>query len=110
MTLADGVLSLHPRSKRKGWSNVITIFLCSLAKSGHPRIAITLSGLDGDGAPALKAFKESGGVTIVQAPETAEKADPPLAWMKTGLVNYVINPESLARRLVTVARAHAWVR
>src|SRR5215469_11613575 len=99
MTVADGVFSLRPRSKRIGWPNVMTVFLDSLAKSCHPGIAITLSGLGNDGAAALKRFKEYGGVTIAQAPETAEREDLPLSWINTGSVNYVLEPGAITPHL-----------
>jgi chemotaxis response regulator CheB len=83
MTLGDGLL-LQTRSKPRGWPNVVTIFLDSISISRHPGIAVILSGLDSDGAAALRAFKESGGITIVQAPQSAERAQMPLAAIQTG--------------------------
>lgn len=106
MTIADGIFSLRPRSKPTGWPNVMTIFIDSLARSRHPGIAITLSGLGSDGAGALKAFKEHEGVTIVQAPETADREDLPLSWMNTGFVDHVLEPDAIAPQLVSFARAH----
>lgn len=116
ITLVDGVFSVQPRTKSTGWSNVMTVFLNSMAWSRHPGIAITLSGLDGDGAEALKAFKAHGGITIAQAPETAEmpekpeKPDLPLAWINTGLVDFVLKPGFIAKQLEEYAREHqlAW--
>lgn len=104
MTVADSVFSLQPRSKVTGWPNVMTIFMDSLAKSRHPGIAITLSGLGSDGAAALRAFKEHGGVTIAQAPETAEREDLPLSWINTGSVDYVLEPDAITQRLESFAR------
>lgn len=103
MTVADGVFSLRPRSKRIGWPNVMTVFMDSLAKSRHPGIAITLSGLGNDGAAALKPFKEHGGVTIAQAPETAEREDLPWSWINTGSVNYVLEPDAITPHLQSFA-------
>jgi chemotaxis response regulator CheB len=103
MTVADGVFSLQPRSKLTGWPNVITIFMDSLAKSRHPGIAITLSGLGSDGAAALKAFKEHGGVAIAQAPETADREDLPWSWINTGSVDYILEPDAITQRLESFA-------
>jgi hypothetical protein len=79
MTVTDGLFSTVLRSKISGWSNVLTMFLNSLAKSRHPGVAVILSGLDAGGAEALKAFHEHGGVTIVQDLKTTERGDMPLA-------------------------------
>ena len=70
IALADGFFSLRPRTKRTGFSNVLTLFLQSLANSQHPGVAVILSGVDADGATALRAFREHGGMTIAQEPGT----------------------------------------
>ena len=50
----DAEFHLRPISKPRGWPDVITIFLRSLARHWHGRlIAVIVSGLDGDGAAAL---------------------------------------------------------
>ena len=103
MTVADGVFSIRPRSKPIGWPNVMTVFMDSLAKSRHPGIAITLSGLGNDGAKALKPFRERGGVTIAQAPETSEREDMPLSWINTGSVDYILEPDAITPHLQSFA-------
>lgn len=87
MIVADGHFNTRQRSKMTGWPNVVTVFLDSLAKSKHRRIAVILSGLDENGAAALKAFAHLGGITIAQLPETAEIPAMPPAAIKTGRVN-----------------------
>lgn len=103
MTVADGHFLLQPRSKLGGWTNVFTLFLDSLADSRHPGIAVVLSGLDHNGSAALKAFRENGGITIVQSPESAEHPQMPQAAIKTGSVNYVLVPEAIAKQLEAIA-------
>lgn len=50
----------------------IDVFLCSLAADrGKQGIGIILSGTGTDGTLGLKALKEAGGLTLVQAPEEA---------------------------------------
>ena len=61
MNLTDGAFALKPRTKLRGWSNVVTMFLNSLIESRHAGIAVILSGMDADGTEALKAFKRRGG-------------------------------------------------
>jgi len=50
----DGRFRLEPISKPTGWSDVITIFLRSLARHWDGKlIAVIVSGLDADGSEAL---------------------------------------------------------
>ncbi|HLW82036.1 MAG TPA: chemotaxis protein CheB [Candidatus Acidoferrales bacterium] len=76
--------------------NVFTLFLNSLSRSRHP-------GLDEDGAAALKAFKESGGITIVQEPRSAQRPEMPMAAIDTGCVDYVLAPKAIAAALEEIA-------
>ena len=67
LTVKDGYFGVRPRSKAKGWSNVITLFLDSLVLSRKPAgVAVILSGCDSDGAAALRNFSGKGGITIAQ--------------------------------------------
>lgn len=99
----DGFFALRPGSKVRGYSNVITIFLDSLARSRHNGIAIILSGMDEDGAVSLNNFKANGGITIVQAPRLAERPEMPLAAIETGCVDYVLAPDAIAPELQRIA-------
>lgn len=104
MTISDGHLVLQPRSKTRGFSNVITLFMMSLANSRlHPGIAIILSGIDADGAAAMKAVKENGGITIAQDTPSARFPDMPQAAIDTGFVDYVLPAEAIAEKLNEIA-------
>ena len=70
----------------------------------RPAVAVILSGVDADGAAALRAFARSGGVVIAQAPDTAERAGMPLAAILTGAVDHVLPPEAIAEQLERIAR------
>jgi chemotaxis response regulator CheB len=103
--MGDGHFRVHPRSKGHGWPNVITLFLNSLVKS--PRIpagiAVILSGLDSDGAAALKEFHDKGGITIAQELSSADHKDMPRAAIATGFVDYVLAPEAIAGKIEEIA-------
>ena len=59
----DGEFHLEPISKPKGWPDVITIFLRSLAQNWDAKlIAVIVSGLDADGSDALREIKAVGGI------------------------------------------------
>jgi chemotaxis response regulator CheB len=103
IALTDGSFALRRRPKVLGWSNVVSVFLESLTESNHPGIAVILSGMDEDGANALKAFKLHGGITIVQAPSTAESPGMPMAAIRSGAVDYVSSPEAISGQLEQIA-------
>lgn len=103
MVMSDSQMIVRPGKKQTGWSNVITTFLLSMANSKHPGIAIILSGLDHDGAAALKTFKQHGGMTIAQDLPSAEKSEMPRSAIRTGAVDYVVAPEAMAPLLEKVA-------
>ena len=102
--VTDGFFSLRPRSKRTGFSNVLTVVLESLVGGRHPAVAVILSGVDADGAAALRAFARSGGIVIAQAPDTAERTGMPLAAILTGAVDHVLPPQAIAGQLERIAR------
>ncbi len=105
ITIEDEHFGVQPRSKRYGWSNVITLFLNSLVRSRKPPgIAVILSGDDSDGAAALGPFHNSGGITIAQDVRSAKNKSMPRSAIGTGFVDYVLLPEAVAGALETIAR------
>jgi chemotaxis response regulator CheB len=73
LSVLDGEFRLKPPSKPKGWPDVITLFLRSLAHNWDGKlVAVIVSGLDADGTAALSTIKEVGGIIIAQTPDTAE--------------------------------------
>jgi two-component system, chemotaxis family, protein-glutamate methylesterase/glutaminase len=102
----NGEFRLTPISKPKGWPDVVTLFLCSLAQNwGGKLVAVIFSGLDSDGAEALKTIKEVGGITIAQMPATAEWSDMPESAIKTGHIDFILSTEDIAQKIVEIAHA-----
>ena len=98
--LLDAEFHLRPISKPRGWPDVITIFLRSLARHWNGRLfAVIVSGLDGDGAAALGEIKDVGGITFVQTPDTAEWSDMPEGAIKTGYVDFILSPGDIAVKI-----------
>ena len=94
---------LKPVSKSRGWPDVITIFLRSLAQRwGGKLIAVIVSGLDGDGAAALIDIKNVGGITFVHTPDTAEWSDMPEEAIKTGYVDFVLSAGDIALKIAEI--------
>ena len=101
----DGEFLLKPISKPRGWPDVITVFLRSLARHWDGKlIAVIVSGYDGDGAAALSDIKKVGGVTIAQKLDTAVQPDMPESAIESGYVDLVLSPEDIAQEIVRIAR------
>ena len=106
--LVDGQFQLKPISKPRGWPNVITVFLRSLTEHWDGKlIAVIVSGFDGDGTDALCDIKKAGGITIAQAPETAEAPDMPDSAIGSGCIDFVLSPEGIAEEIARIAGADA---
>jgi two-component system chemotaxis response regulator CheB len=104
----DGVFRLRPISKPRGWPDVITVFLCSLARNWDGKlIAVIVSGYDGDGAAALDDIKAVGGITIAQKPVTAKQPDMPESAIATGYVDFILSPEEIAHCIQCIMRGEA---
>lgn len=67
---------------------------------GKNAVGIVLTGAGHDGAAGLAAIKRRGGLTIVQAPETAECSGMPNAAMATGMVDMALALEGIVPFLV----------
>jgi len=103
--ILDGEFHLTPISKPRGWPDVITVFLRSLAQNWNGKIiAIIVSGYDGDGAAALCSIQEVGGITIAQKLETASQPDMPESAIATGCIDFILSPEDIAKEIVRIAR------
>jgi chemotaxis response regulator CheB len=108
--ILDGEFHLTPISKPRGWPDVITVFLRSLAQNWTGKIiAIIVSGYDGDGAAALCSIKEAGGITMAQKLETASQPDMPESAIATGCIDFILSPEDIAKEIVRIARGDASV-
>jgi chemotaxis response regulator CheB len=102
----NGEFRLRPVSKPRGWPDVITVFLKSLASNWNGKVvAVIVSGLDGDGAEALSGIRAGGGITIAQRLDTAREPDMPESAIESGFVDFVLSPEEIARKIVTIAQA-----
>jgi chemotaxis response regulator CheB len=104
--ILNGAFRLKPISKPWGWPDVITVFMRSMANNWDGKlIAVIVSGFDGDGAEALSAIKEVGGITIAQRPETAGQPDMPKSAIDSGYIDYILSPEQIAHEIIRIAHA-----
>ena len=65
-------------------------------------VAVVLTGANDDGANGIRRVRERGGVTVAQAPETAERPEMPRAAIATGCVMNVLEPEEIGHFLGAV--------
>jgi two-component system chemotaxis response regulator CheB len=104
--ISNGEFRLEVISKPRGWPDVITIFLRSLAANWRGQlIVVIVSGYDGDGADALCDIREAGGITIAQRLETAEHPDMPASAIATGCIDFILSPEEIATKIVSLVHA-----
>lgn len=63
-------------------------------------IGVILTGANNDGAEGIRRIKDSGGLTIVQDPKTAEADAMPKAAIKAANIDYVESVENIADLLI----------
>jgi len=102
----NGEFRLKPISKPRGWPDVITVFMLSLAKNWDGKlVACIVSGYDGDGAEAMCTIKEVGGITIAQKPNTAGQPDMPESAIASGCIDFILSPEEIATEIIRIIHA-----
>ena len=101
--MSDGHLRAEERVE--GRHLPIDYFLRSLASDNTSKaIGIILSGTASDGTLGLKAVKAEGGITFAQEPSSAKFDGKPRSAIAAGVVDFVLAPEEIAKRLVRLAQ------
>ena len=96
MTVRSGRLALADKGKYPGPHLTIDVFFNSLADDcGAKAIGIVLSGLGRDGTEGIKAIKKAGGMVIARNPETSAFGSMPSNAIATGVVDFILEPESM---------------
>ncbi|HKK37970.1 MAG TPA: PAS domain S-box protein, partial [Cryomorphaceae bacterium] len=91
----DGSLQLTNMERRRGRLMPIDYFFKSLGPLKNRAVAIVLSGTGSDGSSGIRTVKESGGLILVQAPESSQYDGMPLSALKTGVVDQVMKVEEM---------------
>src|SRR3954469_1930623 len=109
LTIDDCVLYLsQPARPARGRRSPIDRFFRSLAEDQEDEaVAIILSGTGTDGVLGLKAVKERGGLTLVQAPETARYDSMPRSALLTRAVDLTAILPGAVDRIAAVERMPA---
>jgi two-component system CheB/CheR fusion protein len=105
LAIRDTRLQLLEPDKPRGTQIAIDHFLRALAEDQQQRsVAVILSGTGNHGSLGLKEVKAAGGMVMAQEPASAEHEQMPRSAIATGLVDYVLPPESMPEALVRYVR------
>ncbi len=98
MIISGGRLLLTDKDPSRSFTLPIDVFFRSLAQDAGTRaMGVILSGTGSDGSRGIRAIHDAGGTVIVQDPDTAKFDGMPRSAVDTGVVNYVVAPESIPR-------------
>lgn len=104
MAYLNGTLQLLEPAAEHGKRLAIDFFFQSLAQDQQERsIGIILSGTGSDGTLGIQAIKDAGGIVLAQAPETTEYNGMPNSAIATDLVDYILPPEAMIQKLITLS-------
>ncbi len=96
MTINNGRLLLTEKQKTGTPHLTINTFFNSLADDmGNKAIGVLLSGTGTDGTKGIETIKLEGGIVLVSDPATAEYSEMPANAIKTGLVDYIVEPAKM---------------
>jgi two-component system, chemotaxis family, CheB/CheR fusion protein len=105
MTIFHGKLYLSEQQEIRNLNLPIDIFLRSLAKDQEKNaIGIILSGTGSDGTLGIRAIKEYGGIAMVQDDRSAKFDGMPRSSISTGMVDYILPPDELAKELANYVK------
>jgi two-component system chemotaxis response regulator CheB len=69
-------------------------------------IGVLLSGANADGAKGLESIKNSGGISIVQSPESSTIATMPMAAIKLFKPDIILSPSKIAELLFELSQSN----
>ena len=102
LSVQDGVMHLTERAPPVGAHLPIDFFFNSLAADRRENaIGVILSGSGRDGMIGLRALRASGGLAIVQAPETAQFDSMPRSAIAMGLADYILAPQEMPAAILS---------
>ncbi|RYG04479.1 MAG: chemotaxis protein, partial [Chitinophagaceae bacterium] len=101
MTIEKNRLLLEAKKTNYTPNNAIDFFLFSLANDKkHRAIAIILSGTGSDGTKGISAIKKSGGMIMVQDPETAKFNGMPNSAIQSGISDHILRPRDMPAEIL----------
>jgi two-component system CheB/CheR fusion protein len=108
ITVVGGRLHLAEPAQPRGMRLPIDVLFCSLARDqGERAIGVVLSGMGSDGTLGLQAIKGQGGLTLAQAPASAQFDSMPKSAIEAGACDIVAPASELPRRILLVVEKNA---
>jgi two-component system CheB/CheR fusion protein len=107
LTIGGDVLHLRSRDPAERPHRPVDVLFHSLAQQrGSNAIGIILSGSGSDGAKGIQAIKQAGGITFAQDESSALFFGMPSCAIKTGCVDFILNPKEISQELIRISRHH----
>ncbi|NMT62770.1 chemotaxis protein CheB [Marinobacter orientalis] len=105
LRVLDGTLKLNQPAEPRGRRLPINVLFSSLASAQSERaIAVVLSGMGSDGTLGMQAIKATGGLTLVEAPDSAQFDAMPKSAIDAGCVDIVAAANELPARILEYVR------
>jgi two-component system CheB/CheR fusion protein len=105
LTIDQGMLCLATPLEARGYRMPIDHFFHSLAANqGARAVGIVLSGTGSDGTLGLVAIRECGGMTMAQAPESAQYDAMPQSAIARGVVDHILPIAEMPATLLAYAQ------
>ena len=103
-----GYMEVVRGPKENGHRPAADALFRSAATAYGPRVVgVVLSGMQTCGTAGMMSIKARGGISVVQAPDTALAAEMPRSVIDRVRVDYVVDPRELPALLVDLARTPA---
>ena len=108
LTVAGGRLHLAEPAQPRGRRLPVDVLFCSLARDqGERAIGVVLSGMGSDGTIGLQAIKAQAGLTLAQAPSSAQFDSMPQSAIDAGACDIVAPASELPQRILLVTAKYA---
>ncbi|QEL26013.1 PAS domain S-box protein [Bosea sp. F3-2] len=105
LIVTEGRLKVSRPSEPRGLRHPVDVLFASIAAGQHERsVAIVLSGTGSNGTEGLKEIRAEGGMSLVQAPETAKFDGMPRSAIASGLADHVLAPDKMPEALLAYVR------
>ena len=97
MTISDGVLHLVRREAGRHHMPIDNFFRSLASDQMSNAVGVILSGTANDGTLGLASIKDAGGITFAQDTNSAKYDGMPQSAISSGVVDYVLTPNLIAR-------------
>lgn len=105
LRVQDDTLKLEEPAQPRGLRLPINVLFSSLASAQNElAIAVVLSGMGSDGTLGLQAIKATGGLSVVQTPESAQFDAMPKSAIAAGCADIIAPADELPARILAYTR------